>query len=60
MMIGSPILAMWKAPADHDTQNCCLDSTLCYALIFILILGCLLWLCEDHELFQIYARLLFN
>ena len=29
MTIGSPMLAIRRAPADHDTQACCLGPTLC-------------------------------
>ena len=29
MMIGSPMLAIGRAPVDHDTQACCLGPTLC-------------------------------
>ena len=29
MTTGSPILAIMRAPADHDTQACCVRPTLC-------------------------------
>ena len=34
MTIGSPILAIRRAPADHDTQACCLGPTLSYIQIW--------------------------
>ena len=33
MTIESPLKTLKRAPADHDTQVCCLDSTLLYILI---------------------------
>ena len=29
IMTGSPMLAIKRAPADHDSQACCLGPTLC-------------------------------
>ena len=33
MTVGSPVLAIRRAPADHDTQPCCLDPTSCNIVI---------------------------
>ena len=33
MTIGSPMLAIRRAPADHDTHACCLGPTLCNIVI---------------------------
>ena len=34
MTTGSPMLAIRRAPADHNTQSCCLGPTLCNIVIW--------------------------
>ena len=45
MTIGSPMLAIRRAPADHDTQACCQGPTLCNIVIWLFfIMGGIMWL----------------
>ena len=48
-------LGIKEAPADHDTQNCCLGSMLNYVSILSFFKGSILWLYQTQGLFIICA-----
>ena len=52
---GSPMLAIKRAPADHDTQAWGLGPTLCNIWIWHFIIGGILWLYQTQGLFIICA-----
>ena len=44
MTVGSPMLAIKRAPVDHDTPACCLVPRFVILRLDIFIMGCILWL----------------
>ena len=54
MPTGSPMLAILRAPADHDIQTYCMNSTLIWIWIFM---ASIMWLYQNPGLIIIYAPL---
>ena len=55
MTIGSPMLAIRRAPADHNTLACYMGPTFCNIEIKHFIMGGILWLYQTQGLFLICA-----
>ena len=53
MLSWSPVLAIKRAPADHDTQTCRLGPMLNYASICHFFMGIIFWLYQTQRLYII-------